>query len=121
VFVVLIAGTLTAFLAAVLELLWNCRKIAVQEKVPCIGRKSIQITLYLPNRGLFYAAWQTESRWPVSKHYCISFASSVLLKFQPDKSTTICAKEPSGQRGRVQEVKQTGNDTETAVFCDVAP
>ncbi|KDR09166.1 glutamate receptor ionotropic, kainate 2-like isoform X2 [Zootermopsis nevadensis] len=36
VFVVLIAGTLTAFLFAVLELLWNCRKIAVQEKIsPC--------------------------------------------------------------------------------------
>jgi hypothetical protein len=33
VFVVLIAGTLTAFFVAVLELLWNCRKIAVQEKV----------------------------------------------------------------------------------------
>jgi hypothetical protein len=33
VFVVLIAGTFAAFLMAVLELLWNCRKIAVQEKV----------------------------------------------------------------------------------------
>ncbi|PNF30825.1 Glutamate receptor ionotropic, kainate 2 [Cryptotermes secundus] len=36
VFVVLIAGTCAAFLMAVLELLWNCRKIAVQEKIsPC--------------------------------------------------------------------------------------
>ena len=33
VFVVLIAGTLAAFLMAILELLWNCRKIAVEEKV----------------------------------------------------------------------------------------
>ncbi|PSN45284.1 hypothetical protein C0J52_17537 [Blattella germanica] len=36
VFVVLIAGTLAAFLMAILELLWNCRKIAVEEKIsPC--------------------------------------------------------------------------------------
>ena len=33
VFVVLIAGTLAAFFMAILELLWNCRKIAVEEKV----------------------------------------------------------------------------------------
>jgi hypothetical protein len=35
VFVVLIAGTLAAFVMAILELLWNCRKIAVAEKVRC--------------------------------------------------------------------------------------
>jgi hypothetical protein len=35
VFVVLIAGTLAAFVMAILELLWNCRKIAVAEKVHC--------------------------------------------------------------------------------------
>ncbi|XP_069680954.1 glutamate receptor ionotropic, kainate 2-like isoform X2 [Periplaneta americana] len=36
VFVVLIAGTLAAFLMSILELLWNCRKIAVEEKIsPC--------------------------------------------------------------------------------------
>lgn len=35
VFVVLIAGTLAAFVMAILELLWNCRKIAVAEKVWC--------------------------------------------------------------------------------------
>jgi hypothetical protein len=55
VFVVLIAGTLAAFLMAILELLWNCRKIAVEEKVTynrCIGRKSVQVTfcLSLPYR-----------------------------------------------------------------------
>lgn len=37
VFVVLIAGTLAAFLMAILELLWNCRKIAVAEKVRCVA------------------------------------------------------------------------------------
>ncbi|KAJ9591183.1 hypothetical protein L9F63_002254, partial [Diploptera punctata] len=33
VFVVLIAGTLAAFFMAILELLWNCRKIAVEERI----------------------------------------------------------------------------------------
>jgi hypothetical protein len=40
VFVVLIAGTLAAFVMAILELLWNCRKIAVAEKVQRVSRGS---------------------------------------------------------------------------------
>ena len=37
VFVVLIAGALAAFFITILELVWNCRKIAVEEKVSCFS------------------------------------------------------------------------------------
>ncbi|KAJ8867154.1 hypothetical protein PR048_033018 [Dryococelus australis] len=67
VFLVLVVGCFAAFLFAILEMLWNCRKIAVEEKTramisPCDDMLS-DARITLRNTSPYYWPWGTPAHY----------------------------------------------------------